>query len=560
MNTISIAVVGDGPIGNLVIAKLLIEHHKNKHDIKITHHTSNRFKEHGYTRRHILFITDKLVRNLEKNILECENCLYNVSNNQKLTEETHKDRIKLLFSTRVLEQTLLNHINETKDKYCNSPKCIFTNIVNNDKDDDYNYYNYDYVFFAIGNNSPNIRKKIFYDSDTNDLNTIKIIADETEPIVAFYLELGPILSTTTIFDNDKKSFITLVNKTKLSDNDIDIYDLDIFVNIIYTFHDKFEGFIKNLPKDETKKTILESEFVKKILYQSSNLSLEGYLNFTNYIYKFTLAINTMQFIFKNKIIFDLYINHIRGKIRTHQINAKSLDMYDKIINNNIYINDLLLNYSNLILKLLNNIIDKDTCFLNKSSKKCLDRTFLVNIVQQSLNSYGIINYNKLVYAAKKEKTNFFMIGDMSNAYTPGISLEIGINFVNYIIPMFYNFYIAKNKIELDCKRLNIITLLQELLDKSEYSDLFNKKINDGSINTDISLRSLIVSIKDNYENNLDTLCDNNDIFLTYYNIVLLIQYIKHADLILKNKQIIAISDEFNPDEYRIIDNEIERTF
>jgi hypothetical protein len=30
----------------------------------------------------------------------------------------------------------------------------------------------------------------------------------------------------------------------------------------------------------------------------------------------------------------------------------------------------------------------------------------VNIVQQSLNSYGIINYNKLVYATKKENTKF----------------------------------------------------------------------------------------------------------------------------------------------------------
>ena len=120
----------------------------------------------------------------------------------------------------------------------------------------------------------------------------------------------------------------------------------------------------------------------------------------------------MQFVFKDKEIFNMYINHIRGKIRTHQINAKSLAMYKKIINNDVYIDDLLSKYSDLIVKLLNEIdkIDK-SCSSSKSSKSsksssCLNRTFLVNIVQQSLNSYGIINYNKLVYATKKENTKF----------------------------------------------------------------------------------------------------------------------------------------------------------
>jgi hypothetical protein len=68
-----------------------------------------------------------------------------------------------------------------------------------------------------------------------------------------------------------------------------------------------------------------------------------------------------------------------------------------------------------------------------------------------------------------------MIGDMANAYTPGISLEIGINFINYIIPMFYKFYIANNKAKLDCDGLNIDDIFKQLLDKSEYSDLFKKK-------------------------------------------------------------------------------------
>lgn len=70
MASINIAVVGDGPIGNLVISRLLIEHYKNNKedskDIKIAHHTSTRIKDNGYTRRHILFITDKLVKKFRK--------------------------------------------------------------------------------------------------------------------------------------------------------------------------------------------------------------------------------------------------------------------------------------------------------------------------------------------------------------------------------------------------------------------------------------------------------------------------------------------------------------
>ena len=116
--------------------------------IQITHHTSTRFKENGYTRRHILFITHKLVRNLEQKVLECENCLYDVSNNQRLKEESY-DEEKLLFSTRVLENTLLENINENKGKLCNDPKCIFSSIVNNDNQDDYDYSKYDYVFLQL---------------------------------------------------------------------------------------------------------------------------------------------------------------------------------------------------------------------------------------------------------------------------------------------------------------------------------------------------------------------------------------------------------------------------
>ena len=329
MSTVKkIAVVGDGPIGNIVIANLLIEHHKNNienKNIEITHYTSERVRQKGYTRRHILFITDKLVDVLETNVLNCKKCLYNAANNQKLHED-YANREKLLFSTRVLENILFNQNKTNKDTYCSDPKCTFTFSINNDKDIP-DYYKYDYVFFAIGSNSTAVRKKYLYNDIDN--NTIKIIANETEPIVAFYSNLGNVNSSSVMFDEDKKSLITLVNKQKLLQADINIYELDIFANIIYAFHDKFYAFIETLDKTQ-KDTILANQRIKD-LYKKQNLSLDGYLNFNDYLYKFTLAINNMQYLFINKDLYNKYIEYIKdANIRVHQINKVSLKMYNDI--------------------------------------------------------------------------------------------------------------------------------------------------------------------------------------------------------------------------------------
>ena len=193
--------------------------------------------------------------------------------------------------------------------------------------------------------------------------------------------------------------------------------------------------------------------------------------------------------------------------------------------------------------------------------KCLNYNFLVNIVPQSLDSFGIYD-NKLAYAAKNDKTNYFMIGDMANAYPAGISVEIGINFVNYIIPIFYNFYINEDETILECKDLNIVELLQDLL-SDKYTTLLIHETNIeyayAEPKSKYTLKALIEGIKNYYNDNLSTqganLCYNDDIFLTYYNIVLLIQFIKNADLILNNKKILAISQEFQPNNYQLIDKE-----
>ena len=616
---IKIAVVGDGPIGNLVVAKLLIEHGNNKfknNDIHITHLTSKRVDEKGYTRRHILFITEELVNELEKSVLACEKCLINIKNEQFLTEDTEDGR-KLLFSTRLLEQILLDHIKDNSDTYCNTgAKCTFETIVNTTV----NYYHYNYVFFAIGSNAAPIRETYFYSG--NKYRNVKIKAPQANPIVAFYSDLGTPNEKLDVTDmlKDMKSKIQLITKDELDSQGINIYELEKFVTIIYTLYDKMQIFIdryifRKVEKIETPhfakvkgteayENIIFSNLPEKIknqikvsytMIEKVNISLYGYDDFNSFINKFANGIIILQRFFNlnqdDKVVltsvrtqlYNSYLEFLISENMRPSIDVSSREWYQKIINNHNSIITLLNNYIKFIYTYLKKIEPVDaSCSLDTQKDhaeaelgiqlilpeeyakdhNCLQYKFLVNIVQQSLDCFGIYN-NELAYASKKETTNFFMIGDMANAYPAGISVEIGINFVNYIIPIFYNFYIKNQKTVLKCTDLNILAILDDLLLSDKYKSLLSYETNITS-----SLRELIQGIRNNYNdylikryNNTGTdnkLCDDNDIFLTYYNIVLLIQFIKNVHLILQEKKIIAISKEFQPSNYKIIDMPIQK--
>lgn len=579
MTDIKICVVGDGPIGNIIIAKLLIEHWNNKDNnnktLNIIHHRSHRGMVHGYSRRHILFITEELIEELEKNVLECTNCLRNGSNTQKLTEDNVNGE-KLLFSTRILEEILLNFINKN-DKCNQASRCNFTFNVINTKDPlmDYNALDCNYVFFAIGSNAGNVRGPYFYNiKDENKFSSnIKIIAEETKPIVAFYTKLGNLKNRDprTIHEEDKNSIIYMINEDTLKGFDINLYDLEVFMNILYAFNDNFNEFVKYITDIKLLQNDLE-KYCSQYTYiiKKDNLSLNGYDNYADYIKKISTTISCIQCLFKEPSIYDAYITYIKNKnMRTHPINDKFINMYINIINGHIIINNLNENYNKFILNQLEKSItlkkeDDVICTSDGLySNGCLQQTFLVNIVAQSLNNYGIYD-DKLVYAINTESNKkYFLIGDMANAYSPGISVEIGINFVNYIIPMFYNFYINENKTILSCRELNIIEILEDLL-SDKYITLLNKSIDQTeykptNTTSPSTLRDLIQNIKNNYIRNL-TLCDENDIFLTYYNIVSLVQYIKNVDLIIKNKKVIGISKIFKPRNYKILkySNDLEK--
>jgi len=583
---VKIGVVGDGPIGNIIIAKLLIEQWRNKDynekTIEIIHHRSDRVASDGYSRRHILFITEELVNELEANVLNCQDCLRVHSNKQTLSEESENGK-KLLFSTRILEEILLKLIDDTnKNEMCNeTTRCLFR--INNKQPEKakvksyYSSLGYDYIFFAIGSNAGNIRNPYFYLGDSAyEGNTVKILCDETDPIVAFYSKLGTVTVSGKghqLYSEDYDSKIYLISKAELkSIYNIDIFELEPFAIIIYTFFDKFNKFVKTLEnRYELEKTYtnyndytLANTYCDKDYINKCNLSLNGYENYAVFVNKFSQSISVIKSIFKNnEFLLKEYKNFIKTEeVRTHPDNKAFNDMYEKIINNDTSIlgpDGLFENYKKLILAYL----IKDNGGINV--KKCIDeedgsyvcdtQEFLVNVVGQSLNSYGIYD-DKLVYAKKDAKTKYFLVGDMANAYSPGISVEIGINFVNYIIPMFYNFYINEIKTILTCNQLNIVDILDDLL-TPKYDTLLNKNIDTknyfilGDGTKPNTLRKLIENIKNNYKT-VPGLCDDNDIFLTYYNIVSLVQYIKNVDLIINNKKIIGISKIFKPRNYKIL--------
>jgi hypothetical protein len=576
---IKIGVIGDGPIGNLVVAKLIIEHWHNKSNgkkIEIIHHTTKRAETKGYERRHVLYITEELVNILENNVLICDNCLKDIANKQRITQES---RDILLFSTRILEETLIRSI-QNNDK-CKNDECSYIPLVYDTKEKlpDYSKLGYNYIFFAIGSNAGSVRSQYFYTPTIPQSNTIKIVSEQSEPIVIFYTKLGVQNKEGEghrLHQEDKDSTITKISKNELEKVGIDIYELEVFANIIYTFFDKFQDFAKiflesqkssKSPKSQKSKDI---EYYDKFLnghivnlFQRNNLSLNGYHNFSDYMFKFQSCLTAMQVMFKeDAAIFQAYKKFIYNlNMRTHPNTLKFNQMYDLIVESDESISLLLKNYTKLIKNLLIRSFTNpnlEGCSRRKTSLKelkCLEHTFLVNVVGQSLNSYGIINNNQLVYATKKEETRYFMIGDMANAYSPGISVELGINFVNYIIPMFYNFYINERKTILSCLELNIGDILDDLL-SDKYTSLLDKKITGQSqrsseINT---LRLLIENIKSNYIRNIATLCDDNDIFITYYNIVLLIQFIKNIELIIDDKNILDIAKIFKPSNYKIINN------
>ena len=420
---------------------------------------------------------------------------------------------------------------------------------------------------------------------------MKILCDETDPIVAFYSKLGTVTVSGKghqLYSEDYNSKIYLISKAELkSIYNIDIFELEPFAIIIYTFFDKFNKFVNTLEnRYELEKTYknyndytLANSYCRGEYIAKCNLSLNGYENYAQFVYKFSQSISVIKNIFEdNESLLVEYKKFIKDEeVRTHPDNVAFNDMYVKIINDDTSIlgsEGLFENYKKLILDYLikdNGGINVTKCKSSDGSDGsyvCDTQEFLVNVVGQSLNSYGIYD-DKLVYAKNdaKTKTKYFLVGDMANAYSPGISVEIGINFVNYIIPMFYNFYINEIKTILTCDQLNIVDILDDLL-RPKYNTLLNKNIDTkkyfilGDGTKPNTLRKLIENIKNNYET-VRGLCDDNDIFLTYYNIVSLVQYIKNVDLIIKNKKIIGISKIFKPRNYKIVTyaneyNELER--
>jgi len=156
---INIAVAGEGPIGLIAIANLIMLNHRDTNAKPITiDWFISRIK---YVRRHIIEINKITIEKIEALLEDCNKCILN------------SDSSKLVSSIRYLEQVIFDKIPSTN---CSNSKCRLT-IKPNLKfliDDDAVINNYDHVFLATGYTSFDMRKKLINDDEEFDEITYNI--------------------------------------------------------------------------------------------------------------------------------------------------------------------------------------------------------------------------------------------------------------------------------------------------------------------------------------------------------------------------------------------------
>jgi len=230
----------------------------------------------------------------------------NIKNNQILTEENEVGQ-KFLFTIRVLENIIDRELNNNNNRYCTgTTNCIFKKIPNTTEDNnppDYFNDDLDYIFFATGTNSGALRYKYFYDKKAPNTTTVKIISNETEPIIAFYTHLGTadINDIEQIISEDKNSQIQFITKEDLRDNDIDLNKLVEQVNIINNFYLYIQNFLNDkeiMAKYNNQFFIDKKTWLMGNDYKQRNLGLNGYDNFKEFLEKYHSAINMILGLFK----------------------------------------------------------------------------------------------------------------------------------------------------------------------------------------------------------------------------------------------------------------------
>jgi hypothetical protein len=197
-----VAVVGEGPVGLVTLAKLIALDGDNKCDITW-------FRRSGdYTRRHIVELTKNTVSSLEDILQECVGCIGK-------TEGDHKLSISIRRLEKQLSDGLPKGRFETKGKF-----------------EDSHAKDFDHVFLANGFSSPNRLALVYNGIDYTQLKYV----DDT-PILIFYSNLGPLkLDPISSDDADESSYKTYIPSNKLFEHGLTIHQVSSLISLVYRLY------------------------------------------------------------------------------------------------------------------------------------------------------------------------------------------------------------------------------------------------------------------------------------------------------------------------------------
>ena len=476
---INIAIVGEGPIGLITLAKLLTTHYKNTSKNIPTLNITLYKKYNDFKRRHVLFLSNGIVKKIEEDILECDNCI---------RKDISGD---LQISTRLLENILFDNI-KTKKNYCkynNTNKCSI-NIINKEfTENDYTLY--DHVFIASGFQSK-LRFKLF--TEGMNYEPLKVLSKES--ILVLYTNIAPVTSTNYL--DDVNSRFEFIEEETLESFGLNTLELTVFINIIYSFNKYLNLF------NEKNKSI--------------DLWVLGFTNYNNFESVFSKTIKDIQEYLKYNSVQDII-----NILLKNNVTIKDLDitLLNSIKNNTDYYIDLWYKYKQFVRTLL-------------LDKKSIDKLFMLHAVLPATKMLGCyLDENKLQFCIKKNNTNIWLLGDGAVAYPPTYSLELNLTFVNYIIPKFYKYYI-KGILNNFTPNYAINILSNIKLD--EYTS--NIKLiggfpdNDRQNNNDLKTLPYLISL---IASNLHKNVKDINSFMLYYNITLFVYYIKNVSKIMSKK-------------------------
>lgn len=438
----NIAIVGEGPIGAIVC--LLFIYYKIIFSLELNIFFYKR--RDTYDRRHILNISTNMLKEIEKLINTCSNCL---------TKKSPTEFIDI--SIRCLEYLLNTNINPDYITIYNES---FNQSSNTDN-------KYKHIFLCDGFTSSN---RLFYIYDNIKYNPLKIVFNTNILILYGNLDLSTSPINMRCMQNDviKKQF----DKEYLLGlkDSIDMNLLVAFIAIIYNINKNCNKFLEITPFENMKEI---------------NLWIDGYTNYENFIEIFSITINYL------KILDNLNILSIFESTNVNISENIKFLLMDRDIIDQIFIS-----YKKFVMDEL-------------SSINSLEKPFIIHSVVPNSTTFGLIledRVDKLVYAKNSGRGyTTWLIGDSANSYPPGISLSKGIQDVFILVPHFVKTYLMNDLVipYLDYKIFDCNHLTYELIKEHTLcNELDNIRFKGGYIEgnpnniINIDIKSLFIKIQD----------------------------------------------------------------